>query len=132
MSSGERPIGAAKGKQPRTEAFCQPPPPRVQRTIQSSRNTVRTGVFLGYAVRYSIKSVPKPGASLIGFNKNTVRMKVFVGDGIRWTRARGYIACSKPLEKSRGESGKGVALLKGAASGPGRPSHAGAGLPYIQ
>ena len=26
-SSGERPIGAAKGKQPNTEALCQPPPP---------------------------------------------------------------------------------------------------------
>ena len=27
MSSGERPIGAAKGKQPNTEALRQPPPP---------------------------------------------------------------------------------------------------------
>ena len=27
MSSGERPIGTAKGKQPDTEALCQPPPP---------------------------------------------------------------------------------------------------------
>ena len=27
MSSGERPIGAAKGTQPDTEALCQPPPP---------------------------------------------------------------------------------------------------------
>ena len=27
MSSGERPIGAAKHKQPDTEALCQPPPP---------------------------------------------------------------------------------------------------------
>ena len=27
MSSGERPIGAAKGKQPDTEALCRPPPP---------------------------------------------------------------------------------------------------------
>ena len=26
MSSGERPIGAAKGKQPNTEALCQSPP----------------------------------------------------------------------------------------------------------
>ena len=26
MSSGERPIGAAKGKQSNTEALCQPPP----------------------------------------------------------------------------------------------------------
>ena len=27
MSSGERPIGAAKGNQSDTEALCQPPPP---------------------------------------------------------------------------------------------------------
>ena len=27
MSSGERPIGAAKGKQSDTEALCQPLPP---------------------------------------------------------------------------------------------------------
>ena len=27
MCSGERPIGAAKGKQSDTEALCQPPPP---------------------------------------------------------------------------------------------------------
>ena len=27
MSFGERPIGAAKGKQPNTEASCPPPPP---------------------------------------------------------------------------------------------------------
>ena len=27
MSSGERPIGAAKGKQSDAEALCQPPPP---------------------------------------------------------------------------------------------------------
>ena len=27
MSSGERPIGAAKGKQSDTKALCQPPPP---------------------------------------------------------------------------------------------------------
>ena len=30
MSSGERPIGAAKGKQPNAEVLCQPPPPSPQ------------------------------------------------------------------------------------------------------
>ena len=30
MSSGERPIGAAKGKQPNTEALCHPLPPLAQ------------------------------------------------------------------------------------------------------
>ena len=38
-----------------------PPLPRVQRTIQSSRNTVQTELFVGHAVRYPIDSVPKPG-----------------------------------------------------------------------
>ena len=28
MSSGARPTGTAKGKQPNTEALCQPPPPK--------------------------------------------------------------------------------------------------------
>ena len=28
MSSGERPMGAAEGKQSDTEALCQPPPPK--------------------------------------------------------------------------------------------------------
>ena len=32
MSSGERPIGAAKGKQPNTEALCQTPPTGVPAT----------------------------------------------------------------------------------------------------
>ena len=31
MSSGERPIGAAKGKQSNTQALCPPPPPRQKR-----------------------------------------------------------------------------------------------------
>ena len=34
MSSGDRPIGAAKGKQPITEALCQPPPPPLKRLGQ--------------------------------------------------------------------------------------------------
>ena len=38
MSGGERPIGAAKGKQSDTEALCQPPPPppRGERPIGSA------------------------------------------------------------------------------------------------
>ena len=34
MSGGERPIGAAKGKQSDTEALCQPPPPPPPRVVQ--------------------------------------------------------------------------------------------------
>ena len=36
MSSGERPIGAAKGKQPNTEALCQPPPLWIVATITNA------------------------------------------------------------------------------------------------
>ena len=36
MSSGERPIGAAKGKQSDTEALCQPPPPHGSADARSS------------------------------------------------------------------------------------------------
>ena len=32
MCSGEGPIGAAKGKQPTTEALCRPPPPPHEHT----------------------------------------------------------------------------------------------------
>ena len=42
MSSGERPIGAAKGKQSDTEALCQPPPPPPRSiTEQSPPSLVR-------------------------------------------------------------------------------------------
>ena len=36
MSSGERPIGAAKGKQPNTAALCQPPPPARDRLSRAT------------------------------------------------------------------------------------------------
>ena len=43
MSSGERPIGAAKSKQSDTEALCQPPPPpykyNSKRTENDGKNT---------------------------------------------------------------------------------------------
>ena len=42
MSSGERPIGAAKGEQPITEALCQPPPPPV-RAVQHQPHSQGTG-----------------------------------------------------------------------------------------
>ena len=43
MSSGERPIGAAKGKQPNTEALCPPPPP--PRDLTSFNNS---GLYIRY------------------------------------------------------------------------------------
>ena len=43
MSSGGRPIGTAKGKQPHTEALCQPPPPPV---LTNSRGGGGTGAIL--------------------------------------------------------------------------------------
>ena len=48
MSSGERRIGAAKGKQSDTEALCQPPPPqgciRRDRTSEAAPEAVRQAV----------------------------------------------------------------------------------------
>ena len=63
----------------------------VQRTIKSSKNTVRTGVFVGHAVRHLINSMPKPHTRrrIIRSQKITVRTEVFVGQGIRWTRGGG-------------------------------------------
>ena len=41
MSSGERPIGAAKGKQSDTEALCQPPPPPISTHLTVSPHPQR-------------------------------------------------------------------------------------------
>ena len=38
-----------------------PAPPTVSGTTKSSKTMVRTGVFVGHAIRYLINSVPKPG-----------------------------------------------------------------------
>ena len=53
-----------------------PPPTPVQQTINSSKNAVRTGVFVGHAVRYPINSVPKPSPSLIRSQKITLPNEV--------------------------------------------------------
>ena len=45
MSSGERPIGAAKGKQSDTEALCQTLPPHVQRMPCPTNTSVRAVIF---------------------------------------------------------------------------------------
>ena len=42
MSSGERPIGAAKGKQSDTEAVCQTPPPLYRATDTHEANSVES------------------------------------------------------------------------------------------
>ena len=65
-----------------------PPPRRVPRTTKRSKNTVRTGVFVGHAVRYPINSVPKPGTESIRSEKK-IRTKVFFGQRIRWTGGGG-------------------------------------------
>ena len=40
MSSGERPIGTAKGKQSDAEALCQPPPPLQTKLAIVGRNEI--------------------------------------------------------------------------------------------
>ena len=54
---------------------------RVQRTIKTSKNTVRTGAFVGQAVRYPINSVPKPG----GPSLRRSQKKCGPNGSIRWT-----------------------------------------------
>ena len=51
MSSGERPMGAAKGKQSDTEALCQPPPPPSPSAVGHET----------YARSSNIKSHPRVG-----------------------------------------------------------------------
>ena len=57
-----------------------PPLPRVQQTIKSSKNKVRTGVFVGHAIRYPINSARKPGTQF---------MKYSPDGSVRWTRGAG-------------------------------------------
>ena len=61
MSSGERPIGAAKGKQSDTEALCQTPLPSQRR---SPTSVAGVGVPAGPAGRYGppLRGVPLGGA----------------------------------------------------------------------
>ena len=47
MSSGERPIGAAKGKRPDTEALCQPPPPPLPVAIVGSNDIYNRDHLVG-------------------------------------------------------------------------------------
>ena len=48
MSSGERPIGAAKGRQPDAEALCQPPSPPL---LSNERLVQRALLFGPYFLR---------------------------------------------------------------------------------
>ena len=72
-------------------ALMIPPPSRVQRTTKSSKNTVRTGLFVGHAVRYPIRCL-NPGPNP---KKITLRTEVFFEQGLRWTR--GVHSAAHPL-----------------------------------
>ena len=72
-----------------------PPPPAVQRTIKSSKKTVRTRVFVGHAVRYPINELRWLGTKFlqipkkIRFEQKCSLDKEFVGHGGRgvWHKA---------------------------------------------
>ena len=57
MSSGERPIGTAKGKQPNAEALCPPPPPPLPNPNGASGH--RQFFLVGAALRH-IRGAPPP------------------------------------------------------------------------
>ena len=62
MSSGERPIGVAKGKQPNTEALCQPPPTRPPPLLSSNASPPpppQTSLPLG-----NLDTINSPSATL--------------------------------------------------------------------
>ena len=76
------------------------PAPRVQQTIRSTENTVRTGVFVGHNGRYLNNSVPKPSTSSTRSQKKTARTELFVGQGIRWTRGGGVGTTADTMHES--------------------------------
>ena len=55
MSSGERPIGVAKGKQSDTEASCQPPPPPLQEQRLCQRAGVVFAHFRNHVLLYPLE-----------------------------------------------------------------------------
>ena len=59
MSSGERPLGAAKGKQPDAEALCQTLPPRLKILSWGKMDLVRGGMSTGH-LWYTDLRVPDP------------------------------------------------------------------------
>ena len=61
MSSGERPIGAAKGKPCDTEALCQPPPPNLPSPNPYISETAFSGRFPKI---YTHTPAPKQNESL--------------------------------------------------------------------
>ena len=71
--------------------IAPPPPPGVQRT-KSSKNTVRTGVFVRHAVRCRINSMPTPGPYCIRSQRITVRTELFFGQGSHWKRGGGGVS----------------------------------------
>ena len=66
MSSGERPIGAAKGKQPDTEALCQTPtPPRAAVSVVTSGNPHRSQALQRRSLSCGLVAWPRPLASCL-------------------------------------------------------------------
>jgi hypothetical protein len=66
MCSGERPIGAAKGKQPDTEALCQTPtPPRAAVSVVTSGNPHRSQALQRRSLSCGLVAWPRPLASCL-------------------------------------------------------------------
>ena len=61
MTSGERPIGAAKGKQSNTEALCHPPPPAPpQLAVLNQYCTILSVMHLFLQYKVSSLHIPSP------------------------------------------------------------------------
>ena len=95
MCSGKKPIGAAKGKQPNTEALCHPPPP----PSSACREPVGTGsvlcrvpmsggqqeVFFGGALK-NVAAPPAAGGAdrLLATHKDPLALRGGGGAGKHW------------------------------------------------
>ena len=84
MSSGERPIGAAKGKQSDTEALCQPPPPLSKQRLRRRLRGARTSCSVQMVKSCTVRMLVTRGCG--GFRTvtvtNLVQMSVRAGRGI--------------------------------------------------
>ena len=115
MSSGERPIGAARGTQPNTEALCQtPPPPNCPHGIPDDRGggSSREGSPTSAALtRASLcyrrwRTSPRNAASTAGSGRSCLWRKVCPSRvrpaAVAFARADGRSVCSGGVPGARG------------------------------
>ena len=92
MSSGERPIGTAEGKQPKTEALCQPPPPPAS---ENAARAVLAGACGRDGPAWGGFDAPPPGPALTPQVAQTLSLSTQLSWSV-WPTAHAVHSASDP------------------------------------